>query len=360
MYIRVTYDQEFEDLWMHLKSKYPSKLFDLDGVGKQLDMAQFSRDFFGNKSNVADISVDSNSNVDDLSVIAYENELPKPYFRFNSYYLLWKYLRTIYNSDTANKAVEMQLTGDIYINDFHGYGTKPYCFNFSTYDIMLMGLPFVKKIDSKPPKHLSSFIGQIEQFITYASNSVLGAVGLTDLFIVLSYYVDKLLKDEKYKEESFAWKDIKQELQSFIYTVNQPFRGGLQSPFTNVSIMDHNFLNSLCQHYFFPDGNNPDINLIMKIQEVFIDLMNEELQNSPVTFPVCTACFATDENNNIIDNEFLKFISDKNKEFAFMNIYAGKTSTISACCRLRNDISEEYFNSFGAGSNKIGLKYWLN
>lgn len=40
----------------------------------------------------------------------------------------------------------MQLTGDIYINDFHGIAAGlPYCFNYSTYDIMTKGLPMVKK-----------------------------------------------------------------------------------------------------------------------------------------------------------------------------------------------------------------------
>lgn len=340
---------------MYLKSKYQQKLFDLDGIGKQCDLASFSKEFFNNKTTVADISIDSNSNVDDSSVIAYENELPKPFFRLNSYYLLWKYMRKLYGTETANKTVEMQLIGDIYINDFHGFGIKPYCFNFNTYDIMIMGLPFVKKIDSKPPTHLSSFMGQLGQFITYASNSVLGAVGLSDLFIIMSYYVKKLLKDEKYTDKSYVWKDIKQELQSFIYTLNQPFRGGLQSPFSNVNVMDRSFLENLIPSYIFIDGTTADIELVIKIQELFIDLMNEELHRTPLTFPITTACFATNDNNEIIDKEFLKKISEQNKEFAFINIYAGKTSTLSSCCRLRNNMEvKEYFNTFGAGSSKIG------
>ena len=35
-------------------------------------------------------------------------------------------------------------------------------------------------------------------------------------------------------------------------------------------------------------------------------------------------------------------------------MFFGKTSTISSCCRLRSDKNNEYFNSFGAGSSKIG------
>ena len=79
MYIRTTYDNEFEDLIMYLRGKYSQKIFDLEGIGKQTDMTTFSKDFFGSKTTTADISVDSNSNVDDMSVIAYNVELPKPF-----------------------------------------------------------------------------------------------------------------------------------------------------------------------------------------------------------------------------------------------------------------------------------------
>jgi len=47
-------------------------------------------------------------------------------------------------------------------------------------------------------------------------------------------------------------------------------------------------------------------------------------------------------------------ISEKNMEYGFINIYCGKTSTLSSCCRLRSDTNSEYFNSFGSGSTKIG------
>jgi hypothetical protein len=47
---------------------------------------------------------------------------------------------------------------------------------------------------------------------------------------------------------------------------------------------------------------------------------------------VTTACFAIDENNIIKDQEFVKFIARKNKKYGFINIYSGKTSTLSSCC----------------------------
>lgn len=46
MYLKVSYDEEFEDLIMYLKSKYSKELFDLDGIGEQTDMSKFSKRFF--------------------------------------------------------------------------------------------------------------------------------------------------------------------------------------------------------------------------------------------------------------------------------------------------------------------------
>ena len=129
---------------------------------------------------------------------------------------------------------------------------------------------------------------------------------------------------------------------------------GNQSPFTNVSVYDDKFLDKLCGDYIFPDGTSPDKEIIKKMQTLFLDIMNREMERTPITFPVTTACFSIDEDHNIQDKDFVKFISKKNLKYAFINIYIGKSSTLSSCCRLRSEQNNEYFNSFGSGSSKIG------
>jgi len=383
-------------------------------------MSKFSKNFFLSLV-TADASMDANANCDDVSVIAYNTELPKPFFRLNSYYILWKELRRLYDHQTANKIIEMQLIGDIYIHDFHGVAAgMPYCFNYSTYDIMTMGLPMVKKIKSIPPKHLYAFKSQLEQFTVIASNSTLGATGLADLFIVMSYYYGKILKTgndagfyldgwfsdnerslimtellqiesirdkendiegylltsddydqidnilkkinnklNKTKPAFEQWfnlnvdKYIRENIISFMYTINQPMRAN-QSPFTNVSVYDDVFLTSLCSDYIFPDGTYPEKKLINNLQRMYLNVVNIEMRRTPLTFPITTACFSVDENNNINDKVFLKFIAEQDKEFGFINFYCGDSSTLSSCCRLRSDKKNEYFNSFGSGSSKIG------
>lgn len=106
------------------------------------------------------------------------------------------------------------------------------------------------------------------------------------------------------------------------------------SPFTNISVYDKYFLMQLVPNYEI-NGVTPRIETVKKAQEIFMDTMNEELRRCPVTFPVTTACFSVKEvdgKRTLQDEEFLKEISEKNLEHAFMNIYSGSTSTLSSCC----------------------------
>jgi len=399
---------------MYLKGKYPKELFNLEGIGDQLDIGKFSKQFFQTKR-TSDSSIDENSNISDNCIINYKKEASKPIYKLNSLYILWKMMRKLYNTQQANDVIERQLCGDIYIHDAYMM-MQSYCFNYSCLDILNKGLPMINKINSKPPKYLYAFKSQIEQFVTIASNSTLGATGLADLLLTIPYYIKNIFKnghdagfyfdgwlsdDDKDKitpylikisqlrteltetenellyddidkltneinnclnrteprhKEVFdynVWRYIKETLISMIYTLNQPMRGD-QSPFTNVSVYDEYFLEESMNIYIFPDESIPDKDIVNKLQDIFLESMNEELARTVFTFPVVTACFAIDDDNNIKDEIFLKSIAKHDKKFGFINIFTGKSSVLSSCCRLKSDKNNEYFNSIGGSSNKIG------
>lgn len=329
MFFKVSWSEDFDSLMMHLWAKYGRKLFTMDGIGDQCDLNLFSKNFFNNPNSTADVSVDANANVVAKTGIEYNFEMPKPLRRYNSYYLLWKELRKHYGHLYANQVIEQQLTGHIYINDFISI-CEPYCFNYSTYDISLHGLDGIsKRLHVAAPQSLSTFLRQVEQFMVVAANSTLGATGFADLLIVGSKYVDKIIETGKDGHVSIAPENletyIKEKLTEFVYTVNWEFRGN-QSPFSNVSVYDDLFLNSLCPDY----GANMDT--VKMMQRIYISVMNEEMERTPLTFPVTTACFSIDENKNIQDEKFLRFIAEANKKFGFINIYNGSTATLSSCC----------------------------
>lgn len=361
-----SYKKDFKDLMLGLEKKYGADLIEENGIGSQLDISKSSKKFF-KAFTTADVSVDANANVTDKSVISHKIETAKPFHLINSYYRLWKEIKKIETKEKADWIVESQIKGRMYINDFVGFSSAmAYCFNYSTYDTATMGIPsvFDGRGGSEPPKNLMSFLGQIELFSLIAGNSTLGATGLADLLIVIAIYMDKMLQNKEdahvpMVDDKACWQYMESMLTGFIYRLNQPYRGS-QSLFSNVSVYDSNFIDGMLEgdaySIIIDDVKySAKKEIVQKVQEIYLDIMNREMARKPITFPVTTACFSIDENNEIQDDVFLKFISEKNLKFGFINIYAGKSSTLSSCCRLRSERDNgEYFNSFGSGSTKIG------
>lgn len=359
-----SYNKSFQELLDNLKIKYGQEIFDLSGIGEQLDINYMSKKLFKNKETVANVSVDSNANVHDRSTISHKIEIQKPIQLVNSYYRLWKNLYKNIGKEYADYIVESNITGRLYINDFTGFSSsQPYCFNSSTYDTALMGIPsvFDGRGGSKPPKHLLSFFGQIDYFALLLGNTVLGATGLADLLIVVSVYMDKVLKLKSDSKVNFVsdddcWRYLESLLTVFVHRLNQSYRGS-QSLFSNVSIYDKNFIEKLIPTYELnidDENYSAKVDIVQEVQRVYLKIMNNEMSRKPITFPITTACFSKDDNDNILDIDFLDEIASFNLKFGFINIYSGKTSTLSSCCRLRSDSDNEYFNSFGSGSSKIG------
>ena len=361
-----SYKKDFKDLMLGLEKKYGADLIEENGIGSQLDISKSSKKFF-KAFTTADVSVDANANVTDKSVISHKIETAKPFHLINSYYRLWKEIKKIETKEKADWIVESQIKGRMYINDFVGFSSAmAYCFNYSTYDTATMGIPsvFDGRGGSEPPKNLMSFLGQIELFSLIAGNSTLGATGLAHLLTVIAIYMDKMLQNKEdahvpMVDDKACWQYMESMLTGFIYRLNQPYRGS-QSLFSNVSVYDSNFIDGMLEgdaySIIIDDVKySAKKEIVQKVQEIYLDIMNREMARKPITFPVTTACFSIDENNEIQDDDFLKFISEKNLKFGFINIYAGKSSTLSSCCRLRSERDNgEYFNSFGSGSTKIG------
>lgn len=401
-----SFQAEFKQCLADIERKYGFELFNISGIGNQLDMNWFAKQFFGRNTNTADVSVDSNSNVGLKNTVIYDQELSKPFKLIGSYYRMWKGLKKKFGLEYANKATEKQLTGEIYINDFHGFQSNLfYCYNYSTLDTAHKGIP--RGIDaepSRPTKYLGTFLEHLQLFCIHAGSSSLGAVGLADLLLTISCYVSRILDtrsdhqtpfgNEKMRElmdiigdswgnisddklqamrdfinlqsseditfasDEACWTYIRAKLRNFIYFLNQPNRI-VQSLFSNVSIYDDNFLDTLLEYYFIEDKTTGKMyfaekDIVKRLQVIFIDIMNEVMSERIVTFPVVTACFSLDEERNIQEEDFLKWVLEADKRFRFINLYAGATSTLSSCCRLRSDKTSKYTNSLGSGSTKIG------
>ena len=361
MLVHHSYDSRFVDLMERLKKQYGEKMFEISGIGdKQLDINSFSKNFFGDDSNVADKSIDANANAGQKSVTGWTAESAKPQMKLNAYYQLWDSALKKHGIKRANRFIEYEISGAIRINDFFMWN-KPYCWASSLNSLVETGMPFHKNPNIGPIKHFDSFINVSLQYICVLAHELAGASALPDFFAYSEYFIRKDYGELWYENPQTVTK-VKQLFQNWIFSINfKGFRSGVQSPFTNLSIMDMNWLTSLFSSHLNPDYSAPNLKNLDRVQKMFVDCVIENRTDNPFTFPVLTACLLYDkETKQFADPDFANWVADINAKTGILNIFSDDDiNALSSCCRLRNSLidnsrKEDYTNSFGVGGLSVG------
>jgi ribonucleoside-triphosphate reductase (formate) len=115
--------------------------------------------------------------------------------------------------------------GDIHIHDLDML--SGYCAGWSLRSLLREGFNGVPgKVESAPPKHLSSAVGQMVNFLGTLQNEWAGAQAFSSFDTYLAPYV---------RADHLSYEETKQCVQEFVYNLNVPSRWGTQTPFTNVT-----------------------------------------------------------------------------------------------------------------------------
>lgn len=102
-----------------------------------------------------------------------------------------------------------------------------YCAGWSLRSLLHEGLNGVPgRVEAGPPKHLSSALGQMVNFLGTLQNEWAGAQAFSSFDTYLAPYVRK---------DNLSYQQVRQSLQEFIYNLNVPSRWGTQTPFTNLT-----------------------------------------------------------------------------------------------------------------------------
>lgn len=115
--------------------------------------------------------------------------------------------------------------GDIHVHDLDMLAG--YCAGWSLRTLLHEGLNGVPgKVEAGPPRHMSSAVGQIVNFLGTLQNEWAGAQAFSSFDTYMAPYVRK---------DSLNYRQVKQAIQELIYNLNVPSRWGCQTPFTNLT-----------------------------------------------------------------------------------------------------------------------------
>lgn len=131
-----------------------------------------------------------------------------------------------------------------------------------------------------------------------------------------------------------------------------------QSSFTNVSIFDRCYLESLFGGVQYPDGTFviDYIDELIEHQKIFMQVVSEIREVNMFTFPVLTYSLLY-KDNKFVDEEFARWCSDHNTKWNDSNFFVSdNVGTLSNCCRLLSDTQKlnAFINSIGGTALSIG------
>ncbi len=115
--------------------------------------------------------------------------------------------------------------GDVHVHDLDMLAG--YCAGWSLRTLLNEGLNGVPgKVEAGPPKHMSSAVGQIVNFLGTLQNEWAGAQAFSSFDTYMAPFIRK---------DNLGYEQVKQYIQELIYNLNVPSRWGTQTPFTNLT-----------------------------------------------------------------------------------------------------------------------------
>ena len=245
------------------------------------------------------------------------------------------WLSHVYPEEVANA----HRHGDVHIHDLDML--SGYCAGWSLKTLIREGFNGVPdKVESAPPKHLSSAVGQMVNFLGTLQNEWAGAQAFSSFDTYLAPFI---------KIDKLPYEDVKQSIQEFIYNLNVPSRWGTQTPFTNVTF-DWVCPEDLRDEHPIIGGKEVDFvygdlqEEMAMINKAYIEvMMRGDAKGRVFTFPIPTYNITPDFDWDHPNCEPLFEMTAKYGLPYFQNFLNSdlKPNHVrSMCCRLQLDLRE--------------------
>lgn len=234
---------------------------------------------------------------------------------------------------------EAHESGDCHIHDLGFFG--PYCAGWDLRQLLIEGFGGVNgKVESRPAKHLRSFLGQITNSTFTTQGETAGAQAWSSFDTYCAPFI-------RYDEMTFE--QVKQCLQEFVFNINVPTRVGFQCPFSNLTF-DINVPSTLKEQAVISGGKVQtdtygDFQKEMDLfNRAFCEVMLEgDAKGRVFTFPIPTINITQNFDwNNPIINDFMRVTCKYGIPYFanYVNSDLSPEDAVSMCCRLRLDTKE--------------------
>lgn len=216
-----------------------------------------------------------------------------------------------------------------------------YCAGWSLRTLLTEGLNGVPgKVEAGPPKHFSSAVGQIVNFLGTMQNEWAGAQAFSSFDTYMAPFV---------RVDGLGYEEVRQGIQELVYNLNVPSRWGTQTPFTNLTF-DWTCPADLREQVpviggVEQDFTYGDLHVEMDlINRAYIDVMTAgDASGRVFTFPIPTYNITHDfpwesENAEMLFEMTAKYGLPYFQNF--LNSDLEPNQIRSMCCRLQLDLRE--------------------
>jgi ribonucleoside-triphosphate reductase len=230
-------------------------------------------------------------------------------------------------------------SGDCHIHDLGFFGA--YCAGWDIRQILTDGFGGVPgKVESKPPKHLRSLLGQIVNSTFSTQGETAGAQAWSSFDTYCAPFI---------RYDNMTYEQVKQCLQEFVFSINVPTRVGFQCPFSNLTF-DIKVPKTLKDEPVISGGQYTndkygDFQEEMDIfNRAFCEVMLEgDAKGRVFTFPIPTLNITSDFDwENPAVEAFMKITCKYGIPYFanYINSDLSPEDAVSMCCRLRLDVGE--------------------
>jgi len=308
---------------------------------------------------------DANANVEHKNIATLSGELHKKENILLNRKILTNKIAEIYGQDLAKEYVRQLNTHELYKHD--ETSIMPYCVSINMYPFLTDGLGKLGG-HSNPPTHLQSFCGSFINLVFAVASQFAGAVATPEYLMYMDHFIRKAYGDDYYlntqkivdlsNRKRTIDKIIEDAFQQVVYSLNQPAAArSYQSIFWNIGYFDKYYFESMFGNFYFPNGDKPLWESLDWLQKKFMNWFNEERTKKVLTFSVETMALLI-ENGDVKDKEYGDYTAEMySKGHSFFTYMSESADSLSSCCRLRNEISDNTFSfSLGAGGVATGSK----